>query len=165
MSGFDADIPRLPTRPKSLQSRVLPIDGASSPRNTAELLINDSSSVESRDAGRIVGWRHLDDIAAHNVQVGYFSQYAQEFEGSETACHGRSGAGREGRIKAVDIDRKVARTVADTPTDAITNLLDREIVARGIVKDCDAKRIIHPGPDPDLNGAAGIYHTIGRSCP
>ena len=60
----------------------------------------------------VVGRRHFDAVHADEGQGGQFFQQRQHLVAAQAAGLGRAGAGREGRVQAVDVQAQVQRRLA-----------------------------------------------------
>ena len=66
-----------------------------------------------RVGGRVILRRDLDDVAADDVEALEAAQQLQHLARRQAADLRRAGAGREGRIEAVDVEGQIGRAVAD----------------------------------------------------
>lgn len=63
--------------------------------------------------GRVVLRRHLDDVAADEIDALQPADQLQNLPRRQTSDFRRTGARRETRVEAVDIEGEIGRTVAD----------------------------------------------------
>ncbi|MPL83906.1 hypothetical protein SDC9_29865 [bioreactor metagenome] len=68
-------------------------------------------------AGRIVGRRDLDQVAADKVQPGGAADDLEPLHRGQAADLDGAGAGREGRVEAVDVIAEIDRRIADLGAD------------------------------------------------
>ena len=114
--------------------------------------------------GRVVLRRDLDDIAADDVDALQAVQDRLSLARGQASSLRRSGARREGRVEAVDVERDVGRAVADDLSRLFHDALDADPVDILDVQDG------HPGfvgkppedlgraADADLDRAFGVEH-------
>ena len=86
-------------------------------RQDAQQFIQNIGPGQRRVAGRIIGWRNLNQIAAHDVQPLERTDQFHRLRRGQPANLGRAGAGRIGRIKAVDVIGDIDRRIADIAPD------------------------------------------------
>ena len=79
-------------------------------------------SQQRGDARDIAIGQHLHHIRADDVRPAAQSQQAQRLGAAEPAAARRAGAGREGRIDAVDVEGQIRLVIAQT-LDELRDLL------------------------------------------
>src|SRR5262249_8532874 len=113
-------------------------------------------------AGRVVLRRDLDHVAANRVYPAQAMQDPLSLAGREPAHLGCAGAGREGRIETVDIERNVGRAVADDLEGPLDHALDAHLLDVLDMKHRHAGIVgkfpqeLGGAANADLNGAPGI---------
>ena len=70
----------------------------------AEPVMRDMGSGKGRDLGMVEGRRDLHQIHANKIEPAEPTDKLQRLPGGKTARDGCAGAGREGRIKRVDVE-------------------------------------------------------------
>jgi hypothetical protein len=83
------------------------------PGQDAEHLVEQVRRDQRGVAGRVVGRRDLDEVAADEVQPRAAPHDLERLPGAEAAGLHRAGAGREGGVEAVDVEAEVDRRIAD----------------------------------------------------
>ncbi len=113
-----------------------------------------------RGTARIVGRRHLDHIHPHQIDPGKPAQDREGLRAGKPAGHGRAGAGREGRIEAVDIEAEITARIAHDPAHLLGHRGRPRRMHRGCVDDVHAKRIGIGGANADLNRTRRLYQPL-----
>src|SRR6266487_469748 len=120
-----------------------------------------------------IEWRRdLDDIAADQVEATQFSDHDLRLDDGHSATFRRAGAGRKGRIEAVDIEAHIGRAAADDRPGLfdhgirafLVKFLHRHDPHAAVPAEFPHVTIVERSANTDLNGPLGIKQAF-LDCP
>ena len=109
------------------------------------------SARHRRGTGAVKGGRYLDNVAANDVDTGNVAQDDRHLGRGQPAPDRRAGAGRIGRIQAVDIKAQINRVIAQDLLDLFGNRRWPLFMHHARIQRVHAQRIFVGGANAHLN--------------